>query len=171
MTRSAKNAGFPNEPTAKFINACGKWRCEKMPFSRNPNQSHRKPTIGFVAERGPPAADGFVPHSPFSIQHSAFARCHTMTLREKNVLAKRTQLTCVLHKNKSCRMRCPFELSIRRRLRCRRSDYAIIWVAGYMRRDCRRMDWSRPSAICAGRRTRELPRCSFNRHCRRSTRP
>ena len=42
-------------------------------------------------------------HSTFSIPHSAFAGCHTMTLTKKNVLAKRTHLTFLLYKLKSRR--------------------------------------------------------------------
>jgi len=42
----------------------------------------------------------FVPHSTFSIHHSAFGQCHTMTLAQKNVLAKRSHLKPTLEKDK-----------------------------------------------------------------------
>ena len=45
-----KNAGFPNEPTAKLINACEEDSYENLCPTTKPNQSHRKPTIGSVPE-------------------------------------------------------------------------------------------------------------------------
>ena len=82
-----EKAILPNEATDKMLSRCQKKTYEKLPGRTKP----------------PKANDwlcGFVAHSPFSIPHSAFSKCHTMTLIEKNVLAKRTHLKPMPEKGK-----------------------------------------------------------------------
>ncbi len=52
----------------------------------------------------PSCLRAFLRHSPFSIRHSTFGKCHTMALHEKTVLAKRTHLTLPLQSAKLYRM-------------------------------------------------------------------
>jgi len=77
----------------------------KMSIARKAKQSHRKPTIASAptahslqSKASPPS---FLRFRRFGFSaFLRFRRCHTMTLREKTVLAKRTHLTPLLQKHK-----------------------------------------------------------------------